>query len=218
MNLFFKHTKLFFAVLFTVCSFYENSFSQFTTSHKIELTGVVMTADSLRYLPFANVTVPKKDIGTYTSGKGVFSIIVEKGDVVQFSYQGFRKKYFKVPDTLSNLRYSVIQLLTQDTFYLPETIIRPALSANEFDKAFRTWDIPDDKYEVIRKNTEMQTLRTMALTLPRDGRESQHVYQNLLAQSNYWSGQAVPPQRLFSPLAWADFFKAWKRGDYKRKK
>ncbi|MBK6329042.1 MAG: hypothetical protein IPF62_00475 [Bacteroidetes bacterium] len=91
------------------------------------------------------------------------------------------------------------------------------MSKEEFDKAFKTWHIPDDKYETARKNTEYQTMRMLAFTLPKDGRENQSTYQQILTQRNYWAGQQ-PPMTIFSPLAWYEFYKAWKRGDYKRKK
>jgi hypothetical protein len=78
-------------------------------------------------------------------------------------------------------------------------------------------DIPDDKYETARKNTEFQTMRVLLATLPRDGRESQQIYQNMVANKNYWAGQQ-PPMTIFSPLAWMEFFRAWKRGDFRRKR
>jgi hypothetical protein len=53
--------------------------------------------------------------------------------------------------------------------------------------------------------------------LPRDGRESQQIYQNMVANKNYWAGQQ-PPMTIFSPLAWMEFFRAWKRGDFRRKR
>lgn len=183
----------------------------------VELTGVVMSADSLRYLPFVNISIPSKYQGTMSSDKGVFSIIAALGDTLEFTYLGYRKKQYIVPRQLSSNRYSIIQLMTQDTFYLPVTIIRPQLSKKQFEQAFTTWDIPDDKYETARKNTEFQTMRMLAFTMPKDGRESQHTYQNMVAQRNYWAGQQ-PPMTIFSPLAWMDFFKAWKRGDFKKKR
>lgn len=191
--------------------------AQFGFDKMVELTGVVMTADSLMYLPYVNIYIPTKQIGTRTSEKGVFSIIAEKGDTLEFTYMGFRKKRYIVPENLEGHRFSVIQLLTQDTFYLANTIIRPQLSKEEFEKAFKTWDIPDDKYETARKNTEFQTMRFLLATMPRDGRESQQLYQQQIAQRNYWAGQQ-PPMTIFSPLAWLDFIKAWKRGDFKRKR
>ncbi|MBK6820277.1 MAG: carboxypeptidase-like regulatory domain-containing protein [Bacteroidetes bacterium] len=198
-------------------AFNTQLFAQFGFENKIELTGVVMSADSFRYLPFVSVVIKNKDDGTTSNDRGVFTLIADKGDTLEFTSVGFRKKRYVIPNNLSSNRYSVIQLMTQDTFYLPNTIIRPSLSKEEFDKAFKTWHIPDDKYETARKNTEYQTMRMLAFTLPKDGRENQSTYQQILTQRNYWAGQQ-PPMTIFSPLAWYEFYKAWKRGDYKRKK
>ncbi|MBK7588588.1 MAG: carboxypeptidase-like regulatory domain-containing protein [Bacteroidetes bacterium] len=132
-------------------AFNTHLFAQFGFENKIELTGVVMSADSLRYLPFVSVVIKNKDDGTTSNDRGVFTLIADKGDTLEFTSVGFRKKRYVIPNNLSSNRYSVIQLMTQDTFYLPNTIIRPSLSKEEFDKAFKTWHIPDDKYETARK-------------------------------------------------------------------
>jgi hypothetical protein len=55
------------------------------------------------------------------------------------------------------------------------------------------------------------------MTMPKDGRESQHYLQSQQAQRNYWAGQQ-PPMTIFNPFAWMEFLNAWKRGDFKRKK
>lgn len=191
--------------------------AQYGFDNMVELTGVVMSSDSLRFLPFVTVQIPSKQRGTISNDQGVFSIIAEKGDTLEFTSIGYRKKRYVLPKELSSNRYSIIQLMTQDTFYLTTTIIRPQLSKEEFEKAFSTWDIPDDQYELARKNTEIQTMRVLLATLPRDGREGQSVLQQTFAQKNYWAGQQ-PPMTIFSPLAWAEFLKAWKRGDFKKKK
>jgi hypothetical protein len=191
--------------------------AQFTNDKMVELTGVVMSSDSLRYLPFVTIAITNKGMGTMSSERGVFSLVAEKGDTLDFTCIGFRRKRYIVPNEVPSNRLSVIQLMSQDTFYLATTIIRPQLSAEEFDEAFRNWNIPDDKYETARKNTEYQTMRMLAFMMPRDGRENQQVYQNMQVQRSYWAGQQ-PPMTVFSPLAWAEFFKAWKRGDFKRKR
>ncbi len=183
----------------------------------VELTGVVMSADSLRYLPYVTVSTPSRRNGTVTTEQGVFTLIVEKGDTLEFSSIGYRKKRYVIPKELTSSRYSIIQLMTQDTFYLSTTIIRPRISKEEFDRAFKTEEIPDDKYETARKNTEFQTMRMLLAILPHDGKENQHIYQTQQAQRNYWAGQQ-PPMTIFSPLAWMEFFNAWKRGDFKRKR
>jgi hypothetical protein len=191
--------------------------AQFGFANMVELTGVVMSSDSLRYLPYVSVEVEGENRGVVSSEKGVFSLIVKKGSKVKFSNLGFKEVQVKVPENLEGIRYSIIQLMVQDTFYLPTTIIRPALSKEEFERAFVNWNIPMDQLEKARRNTEMNTIRAMAMTLPKDGGENTGYYQQLELQRRYWAG-GQPPMNIFSPFAWADFFKAWKRGDYRRKK
>jgi hypothetical protein len=115
------------------------------------------------------------------------------------------------------VRYSILQLLTQDTFYNDETILRPAPTREEFDIAFKSWNIPDDQLEIARKNTELNTLRAIAETLPADAKEATTAYINQQWQRATWLG-GRPPQNIFSPFAWIDFINSWKSGAYKKKK
>lgn len=183
----------------------------------IQINGVTMTADSLRAVPNVTVLVKNQNRGVESSEMGVFSIVCYKGDTLQFEALGFRSKEFPVPTDIKGHYFSLIQLMVQDTFYLPETIIRPLPDKNAFDYAFTHWNIPDDKYEIARKNTDALTLRALAATLPRDGRESQSAYQNIQAQAAIYYGQQKPAT-ILNPIAWAEFFEAWKRGDFRKKK
>lgn len=183
----------------------------------VQINGVVMTSDSLRAVPGAIILVKNKNRGVESSEMGVFSVVVYKGDTLQFTALGFRPKEYVVPKTIKGHYFSMIQLMVQDTFYLPETIIRPVPSKDQFDYAFKHWRIPDDKYEIARKNTNALMLRALAYSLPRDGRESQAMYQQIQSRQAVYYGQQ-PPSNLFNPVAWAEFFEAWKRGDYRKKK
>ena len=77
--------------------------------------------------------------------------------------------------------------------------------------------VDDDDVETARKNNDDAKKRVLLETLPADGREAVNYALNKNAQRYYYNGQA-PPQNLFSPIAWGQFIKAWKRGDFKRKK
>ncbi len=182
----------------------------------IQINGVTMTADSLRAVPGVVVLVKNQNRGVLSSEVGVFSIVVHKGDTLQFSEVGFRTKEFVVPTDIKGHYFSMVQLMVQDTFYLPETIIRPMPTREQFAYAFKYWDIADDKYEVARKNTNALMLRALAYTMPRDGAENQGNYQNIQAQKAVYYGQQ-PASNIFSPLAWGEFFEAWKRGDFRKK-
>lgn len=183
----------------------------------IQLYGVVMTADSLRGIPSASVIVEGKGRGTITTGDGVFSIAVMKGDRITFSSVGYKNNTIKIPANLAENQYSVIQLLISDTTYLPATILKPRPSREQFERDFLNIRMPDDAYEIARKNTDEAQRRILLNSLPADGREA--VNYQLRQQTNkyYYAGQ-VPPMNILNPAAWADFISAWKRGDFKRKK
>jgi hypothetical protein len=182
----------------------------------VQINGVTITADSLRAVPFATVTVKNKYRGVSSSELGVFSLVCYKGDTLEFTAVGFRPKSYIVPQHIKGQYFSMIQLMVQDTFYLPETIVRPLPTREQFDYAFTHWQIPDDQYEVARKNTDALMLRAMAYTMPRDGRENQAVYQQGMAREAIYYGQ-VRPSNITNPISWAEFFEAWKRGDFRRK-
>ena len=195
--------------------FVSNATAQRAFDNIIQINGVTMTADSLRGVANVTVVVKNQNRGVESSPTGVFSIVCYKGDTLQFSSLGFRSKEYAIPTTLTGQYFSLIQLMVQDTFYLPETIIRPLPTNEGFDYAFKNWQIPDDKYEMARRNTDAYTLRAIAYTLPRDGRESQQIYQGQQARDAVYYGQH-PPMNILNPLAWADFFQAWKRGDFRK--
>ncbi len=204
--------KLLLAVLFFAGA--SNAFAQ-QADNVVQINGVTMTADSLRAVPNATVLVRNKNRGVLSGQQGVFSIVCYKGDTLEFSALGFAAKSYVIPSNIRGQYFSMIQLMVQDTFYLPETIIRPLPTKEQFDYAFSHWRIPDDKYEIARRNTDALTLRAIAFSLPRDGRESQALYQTSLAQNAVYYGQ-VKPITVLDPLKWAEFFEAWKRGDFRK--
>ena len=198
---------------------FENAIAQNSRSNDdiIQINGVIMTADSLRAVPGVVVLVKGQNRGVETSYTGVFSIVVYKGDTLQFEALGFRGKQYVVPKTVQGEYLSLIQLMVQDTFYLAETIIRPYKTREEFDYEFKNNPVPDDQLEIARRNTDAYTLRALAFVLPKDGRESQSNYLQQQAYNNIYYGQQKP-MNIFNPLAWAEFFDAWKRGDFRKKK
>lgn len=182
----------------------------------VQLFGVVMTADSLKGIPSVSVVVKGQNRGTFTNDQGVFSIVVMKGDLIEFSSIGYKPKEVEVPRNIEGNQYSLIQLLVTDTVYLPATIIKPRPTREQFERDFVNTNIPDDDYEVARKNTEESKRRILARSLPSDGREAANYNLRSNAARYYYAGQA-PPQNIFNPFAWNEFIKSWKRGDYKKK-
>jgi signal peptidase I len=183
----------------------------------VQLYGIVMTADSLKGLESVSVVVKGQNRGTITNGKGVFSIVVLKGDVVEFTSIGYKPKSITIPTDLEGNQHSIIQLMVTDTIYLAATIIKARPTRAQFERDFLNTEVPDDYITVARKNTNEATRRMLVANLPTDGREAGNRYLRQTASKAYYAGQA-PPMNIFNPFAWAEFIKAWKRGDFKSKK
>lgn len=182
----------------------------------VQLYGVVMSADSLRGLEATSVIVLGTGRGTITNDQGVFSIVVLKGDRIKFSSIGFKERTIRIPDTLKSNQYSVIQLLVNDTAYLPATILRPRPTRTQFERDFVNTQVPADALEIARRNNSEATRKALMMVLPTDGGEAMNAQIRQQAAKSYYSGQ-IPPQNIFNPVAWAEFIQAWKRGDFRRK-
>jgi len=192
--------------------------AQFETARDsvVQLYGVIMTADSLVGIPAVSITIKGQNRGTMTNADGVFSIVVLKGDQVEFSHVSYKPKTITIPRTLEGNQFSVIQLMVADTVYLPATIIKPRPSPEQFARDFVNTKVPDDDIEIARQNTSAAKRRILLQTTPGDGGEATRIQFNRIANRAVYQGQ-TPPMNIFNPAAWADFIQAWKRGDFKNK-
>lgn len=179
----------------------------------VEIYGVVMTADSLKAIPAVSVVVKGRNQGTYTTDQGVFSLVVLKGDVVEFSSVGYKTIDYKIPMDSGN-QISMIQLMVIDAQYLPATIIKSRPTREQFERDFVNTTVPNDQIEVARENNSAAKRAVLARGLPANATEAASTYLRQGAQRYYYQGQA-PPQNILNPLAWAEFIQAWKRGDFR---
>lgn len=184
--------------------------------HLIQFSGLIMTSDSLKAIPYVNVYVQSSGIGTVANSRGFFTLVVHPGDTIVFSSVGFQRETYAVPAGLTDKRYSVIQLMTMDTVNLAETVVYPWPSKEQFREAFLSLNVPDDHLETARKNLEREKLKEMGEQMPADANESLDQYARYQADKMYYYGQ-TPPMNIFSPLAWGQFIKAWKDGEFRKK-
>ncbi len=106
--------------------------------------------------------------------------------------------------------------MTEDTLYLTSVFIRPLPSREIFDYYFVKVEIPDDDLERARKNLDREKMKEYRTQMGMDGGENAKYHLQQQAQKFYYAGQ-IPPMNIFSPIAWAKFFEAWKKGDFKKK-
>lgn len=182
----------------------------------IQIYGIVMSSDSLQGLPGVTIVVKGRNQGTISNDQGVFSIVVLKGDKLEFTSVGYKPKEVIIPKNLDGNQQSMIQLLTQDEVYLPATVIKKYPTRQEFERDFVNTQIPDDQREIARQNLSERNRSILMQVYPQDGREASDYFFKQNAKKYYSAGQ-LPPQNIFNPMAWAEFIKAWKRGDFKKK-
>lgn len=210
--------KLFLLLGFFTLVGLHKSYAQFekVKDSVVQLFGIVMTADSLQGIPAVSVTVKGTNRGTITNAQGVFSIVALKGDVIEFTHVSYKPKTVSVPTNIEGNHYSMVQLLVEDTAYLPATIIRPRPTPAQFMRDFANVKVPDDDIEIARRNNDVAKRRVLMQSTPGDAGEASSMQFRSIANKATYQGQ-LPPMNIFNPAAWAEFIKSWKRGDFKRR-
>lgn len=185
----------------------------------VQFSGMVLDGSdrNLVPVPFANILVKDKSRGTYTDYQGFFTIVVEKGDVIIFSAIGYKTVEYTIDKDLKDNRYSLVQLMTQDTFNLPETVVFPWPSREHFKIEFLAMNVDNELSNRARENLAEEALAKMRNEVSFDGNENADFYLRQQTKNFYYIGQA-PPMNIFNPVAWKKFFDAWKNGDFKNKK
>ncbi len=196
--------------------------SLFAQSNKdtslVQFSGMVLDGSTAELfpIPYTNIVIKGKSRGVYSDFNGFFSIVVEKGDVIEFTSVGYKTVEFVIPRNLKDNRYSLVQLMTQDTINLPETVVFPWPSKEHFKLEFLAMDVSSEMEERALRNVANEALERIRYAVPSDGREHANYYLRQQARSYYYIGQQ-PPMNIFNPIAWKQFFDAWKRGDFKKK-
>lgn len=189
------------------------AFGQKKDQKVIQFSGYALTADSLMGVPFAHITIMNRGRVATAGPDGFFSFAALEGDTLYFTSVGFKPSVYIIPTKLETDKISVVQLMAKSEVYLRETWIFPW---KDFRQAFLDYRPPVDKLERAKRNLERERLAALGEKLEYDGQEAAE--NSIMQQSatRYYYGQ-TPPQNIFNPLAWAEFIKAWKRGDFKKK-
>ncbi|MEK6476837.1 carboxypeptidase-like regulatory domain-containing protein [Catalinimonas sp. 4WD22] len=173
-------------------------------SDSIQISGVVINADSLQQIPNANILINNQPLGFATDTSGYFSIFAQPYDTITFTSIGYREGKFVVPEGLQGLNYSLVETLVPDTMMLDEVTIYPLPTADEFVESFQDLSlIYTDKYEAMRDNIErIDTMEDEELFLSK----YQPVDINFgygRMYNNEWG--PIPANNFLNPAQWSRF-------------
>ena len=199
---------------------YLSASAQENDKNYVQFSGKTVTEDlngDVVNLPYVTIGIEGTSRGTYSELDGFFSIVAAKGDVIKFSRVGYQDAEITVPDTLTTVFYSWIQIMSQDSVLLPEAVIYPWPDREHYKIEFLALDLNDELDVRARENIKGEVMARLIETLPADGAESYELEFRRNLDEYKYSGQ-LKPANYANPLAWAEFIKAWKRGDFKSKK
>lgn len=202
--------------------FISNFFAQENVSHKrdtsklIQLSGVVLAETSLDQLPFTTVIDLSIKKGTLTDAYGFFTMVTYPGDTLAFTSFGYKSGTYIVPDTLKDNRYSIIHVLKEDTTYLPNVVIYPWPSKENFAKAFVEMEPYSDAFQKAKQQLSGESLAFAAAKLQSDASLAFGTTQSQMYTQLYSHGQQ-PANNLLNPYAWSKFISEWKKGNLKIK-
>ena len=180
----------------------------------LQLSGIILNADSTDAIPGVNVYVPRKGRGTSSNRFGYFSMPVAAGDSVVFTFVGLKKQSFIVPDEGRDDKISLVLTMVEDEFTLGEIEVMPYPTEEEFKNAVLALNI-EDEISLNRGNLSPQLLLRWAGEMPASGNENFRGFQNqqMMQLQDRHGPRSLP---LLNPFAWRDFIRSIKRGDLKR--
>lgn len=182
----------------------------------IHLTGRTLT-ESFESVPYVHIIMVNKKMATASDLQGNFNFPAEVNDTILFRAVGFKYTTLIVRDTFA-IKYPFVPIIMQeDTIQLRELVIRPWQgNYQRFKQAVLSYKLPVTELDRAEKNLNMMDLKALLINAPptpsMSFRNTMKVYNDRL----YWAGQ-LPPISITNPLAWAQFFKALKNGDFKKK-
>jgi hypothetical protein len=180
----------------------------------VQLSGTVKN-ELLQPMPFAHILVLNNYRGAITNNFGNFSLVVEESDSVLISSVGYKRKYLEIPLDLPSKFLNIEVILQVDTLAIAEARIYPWKTYEEFREAFVNLTLPTDDMERARRNIALIRTQIIMDHEPSARANFRYImeqqYQQTFIQGQY------PSYQLLNPFAWAKFFKALKRGDFKSK-
>lgn len=132
-------------VIVLLCSCFTATAQTAPSSQRqvLQLSGQVLSGDSLKGLEGVAVFVPGTTRGTYTRKSGFFSLPVLSGDTVVFGALGYEKQYVEIPAKMGN-SYTVEIRLKEQVNTLPTVDVMPWATEYDLKQAVLRTRLPEE--------------------------------------------------------------------------
>jgi len=165
----------------------------------IQFSGITLVngRDTLEPVPFVLVKNKSRLSGAYSGIDGFFSLVVKRGDTVEFTSVGYKKSTLIIPSNIQKDKFYASQPMVRDTQRLNNIVIVPWKNINELKRAFIDLKLTEDDLVIAYQNLQYEKLEKLRETLPIDGDESKRYNnsnQNLLLLQG-----TIAPSNLLTP-------------------
>ena len=176
----------------------------------IQVSGLVMTADSSDVIRGMNIFNPYNGRGTYSDIKGWFSWPFLAGDTILFSAIGFKNRQIIIPEDAPE-QYTIIMAMEEEVVNLPDVEISPFPTEEIFKEAILATNLNEDQENVLR-SFEPAVVQEMVRTMPIEGSpDLNYRYMMNLQFDNLRQRTGPRANPLLNPFAWARFIKSLKK-------
>jgi hypothetical protein len=200
-----------FLFLSLLCHSFEAQRNVVDTSRILQISGVIIAEDNLEPLPYTTVWNRSIRKGVISDYYGFFTMVSFPGDTLVFNFYGYSSSTYIIPDTLSENRYSIVHMMQADTLNMPEVVVHPWPSRDEFARYFVEMKPYDDAMRRAQRELSGESLAFVAAKMSNDASLAYGYAQNQRLTKLYTNGQ-LPSNNLFNPYAWAKLVQDWKAG------
>ena len=178
--------------------------------HIVQVSGLVMNADSTQTIPGVHVFNKRSGRGDITDYKGWISKAFLAGDVLIISAIGFVNREVVVPDDVGD-RWTAIFALEEDAIDLGEVEVNPFPSEELFKEAILAMNLNQDQQNVINSfapEVIQELIRSTPLNASPSANYRFMQNQQFVNLQNSAGPRANP---LLNPFAWSQFINSLKR-------
>jgi len=200
-----------FLILTLLCQSFKAQRTVVDTSKILQISGVIIAEDNLEPLPYTTVWNRSIRKGVISDYYGFFTLVSFPGDTLVFNFYGYSSSTYIIPDTLTDNRYSIVHMMQADTLNMPEVVVHPWPSRDEFARYFVEMKPYDDAMRRAQRELSGESLAFVAAKMSNDASLAYGYAQNQRLTKLYTNGQ-LPSNNLFNPYAWAKLVQDWKAG------
>ena len=109
----------------------------------VQVSGLVVTGDSLSPLPYCTVFRARDRRGTMTDVRGFFSLPALEGDTFEFSSVGYVTQQAVIPGGSEMGRINLVQPMGRDTVNMTDAFVYPWPTKERFKNEFLALGLPN---------------------------------------------------------------------------